>query len=171
MKKKQAKRRRKEEEKEEEIEVEVDVDDDEVEEEEEPIWLSSEIDVSPEGAKAEEPKKSGTAAPPSSSAATCGLQTMKSDGRLDVPFFSQFKPEDYADSRCAARDLFQMLISPVTHEQFYRFVSLCGEWCFTVCACVYNYVCMCVCMCVCSNSYILISAIGPLILHIINFIY
>ena len=41
-------------------------------------------------------------------------------GRLAVPFFCQFDPDSYKDSRVAGRELFQMVISPMSLERFYR---------------------------------------------------
>lgn len=42
---------------------------------------------------------------------------------LEVPFYSQFNPELFADSRVAGNELFQMMIRPIPVEQFYRSVS------------------------------------------------
>ena len=46
---------------------------------------------------------------------------------LDLPFHSQFNPDDHQDSQVAARELFRLLISPLSMEKFYR----CGTmyWC------------------------------------------
>lgn len=43
--------------------------------------------------------------------------------RLSTPFYSQFNPELFADSRVAANELFDMMIRPIPVEQFYRSVS------------------------------------------------
>ena len=39
---------------------------------------------------------------------------------LDIPFLQQFNPENYHDSRVAAKELFKLLISPVEVDQFYE---------------------------------------------------
>ena len=39
---------------------------------------------------------------------------------LDLPFHSQFNPDNHQDSRVAARELFRLLISPLSVEKFYR---------------------------------------------------
>lgn len=39
---------------------------------------------------------------------------------MDVPFLEQFHPDDYEDSRVAARELFKLLIHPLEVEQFYE---------------------------------------------------
>ena len=41
---------------------------------------------------------------------------------LDMPFHSQFDPDKHKDSRVAARELFRLLITPLSVEQFYRYV-------------------------------------------------
>ena len=41
---------------------------------------------------------------------------------LDIPFHSQFDPDEHKDSRVAARELFRLLITPLSVEQFYRYV-------------------------------------------------
>ena len=41
---------------------------------------------------------------------------------LDMPFHSQFDPDQHKDSRVAARELFRLLITPLSVEQFYRYV-------------------------------------------------
>lgn len=52
------------------------------------------------------------------------LVTISAAGQreLNVPFHSQFDPEAYEDSRVAGRELFGLLISPFTIENFYRYV-------------------------------------------------
>ena len=40
---------------------------------------------------------------------------------LDQPFHSQFNMDDHQDSRMAARELFQLLISPLSVEKFHRY--------------------------------------------------
>ena len=42
---------------------------------------------------------------------------------MEEPFFSQFNPEQFTDSRVAANELFQAMIRPIPVEQFYRSVS------------------------------------------------
>ena len=41
---------------------------------------------------------------------------------LDMPFHSRFDPDEHKDSRVAARELFHLLISPLSVEQFYRYM-------------------------------------------------
>ena len=48
---------------------------------------------------------------------------VSSAGGLETPFYSQFNPELFEDSRVAGNELFQMMIRPIPVEQFYRSVS------------------------------------------------
>ena len=43
---------------------------------------------------------------------------------LDMPFHSQFDPDEHKDSQVAARELFRLLISPLSVEQFYRYSNV-----------------------------------------------
>ena len=38
---------------------------------------------------------------------------------VKVPFYQQFEPDEFEDSRDAAEDLFKLLINPVPIKQFY----------------------------------------------------
>ena len=51
------------------------------------------------------------------------------DGMEDVPFFNNFKRDNYNDSRTAARDLFSMMVRPVDIETFFRYGY--GDICVT----------------------------------------
>eukprot|EP00731_Ephydatia_muelleri_P028308 Em0019g1181a len=44
---------------------------------------------------------------------------VSSAGGLETPFYSQFNPELFEDSRVAGNELFQMMIRPIPVEQFY----------------------------------------------------
>lgn len=39
---------------------------------------------------------------------------------VHVPFYLQFKPDRFEDSRDVAQDLFRLVINPVPPEQFYK---------------------------------------------------
>ena len=39
---------------------------------------------------------------------------------VTVPFFTQFHPDSYEDSRVAGRELFQLLISPLPSDDFFE---------------------------------------------------
>ena len=40
---------------------------------------------------------------------------------FDVPFKTQFKPDQYEDSRAAGKALFQLLIYPCLPDKFYKY--------------------------------------------------
>ena len=47
------------------------------------------------------------------------MRKVHSSANHDVPFLEQFKPDSYEDSRVAARELFELLISPVDIDRFF----------------------------------------------------